>query len=775
MKKYISLLLKTSLMAVLITIAATAQPTSYRLVRAVNFNKTFAGGFPNTIKMFDIAHDDRRNLLYTHGFPTRNVAVIDAISRRQIGSFAMPATAQLTTLAVNPVNGYVLITTPESSPVRAYLVNPATGSSTGTYQYSRSPSGRAFDRAQNRIFLSDGVSVKVLNGSSMQEISTINPQMQAGGLQVDSAANELYVCGRDVVQGNIDVKVFSLASLTQSRSYRVPASAPHGNIMIEPTKQRFFLLGLQSIKKIDYTLGSTTQPVVTDLATFPASANSITYLPDVQTFYASDEDGYTAQGTKGTWSKLYRFNITTNRTDSLLFGDKCYNLVADTRRNLVFGQSMHSGHVHILNGMTSAIDSVDVSESLDDIAATPDGQTVMCAKRLGGSRVVMYTPQSGSVSETRSGNWPAIVFGEAIQGKSWLYAVNMQESTVSFIDAATKQVTKTVSLGIPECRTDAIITGSLDAKNNLLYVAVPEYGSLAVVNTATQAMSRVLTLPRYVFDIDTEKAVGSVQVAAAPDVNKVFVLLKTQRILLAYNTTTGVWDSLSLSGTRYPQNLGAFESKMLVYDARGQRLFVGNQILNPTDLASTGALAQSRIFLGYNSSGTVAYGLTSRGDTITMQEHNSTTLQMQASRPLYVAEDSFMPSFCLSEATNSFYVSGWNYPILRHFDLTQTAALTTGRKDEVKKLKYEGFSVSPNPSSNLATVYFSLETSRHVVIKIFNVLGQEIATVLDETLPAGEHQTLLEVSHLSLVNQTLFLQLKTNNQKLQTIPLQVLQ
>jgi len=736
MKKNTLLFLNTALILVLSSIVANAQPTSYRLVRTVNFNKTFSGGFPNTIKMFDIAYDDRRNLLYTQGFPTRNVAVIDAISRRQVGSFVMPATAQLTTLAVNPVNGYVLITTPESTPVRAYLVNPATGSSTGTYQYSRTPSGRAFDRAQNRIFLSDGVGVKVLNGSSMQELSTINPQMQAGGLAVDSAANELYVCGRDAVQGNIEVKVFSLASLMQSRSYRVPSSAPLGNIVIEPAKQRFFLLGLQSIKKIDYTLGSTAMPVVSDLVTFPASANGITYLPDVQTFYATDEDGYTAQGTKGTWSKLYRFNMTTNRTDSLLFADKCYNLVADTRRNLVFGQSMHSGHIHILNGMTSAIDSVDVSESLDDIATTPDGQTVVCAKRLGGSRVVTYTPQNGATSETRSGNWPALVFGEAIQGKSWLYAVNMLESTVAFIDAATKQVTKTVALGIPECRTDAIVTGALDAKNNLLYIAAPEFGSLVVVNTATQTMSRVLTLPRYVFDIDTEKAVGSVQVATAPDLNKVFVLLKTQRILLAYNITTGVWDSLSLSGTRYPQNMGGFEAKMLVYDSRGQSLFVGNQILNPTNLTSTGALAQSRIFLGYNSSSTVAYGLTSRGDTIMMQEHNPTTLQMQVSRPLYVAEDAFMPSFCLNEATNSFYVSGWNHPILRHFDLTQTALLMTSirEKNEAKSISNEGLVVSPNPAQNLVSVQ-SIEGA--AMLTLTNVLGQTALTLRDVQMPAA--------------------------------------
>lgn len=746
----------------LLTVAGlNAQATSYRLVRTINFNKAFAGGFPNTIKMYGIAHDDRRNLLYTQGSPTRNVAVVNMTTQRHVASFVMPPSAQLTTLSVNPVNGYVLVTTPEAQPVRVYMVNPESGTTTGTYQYNRSPSGIAFDRVQNRIFLSDGAGIKVLNGASMQELSTINPQMQAGGLAVDSAANELYVCSRDVVQGNAEIKVYSLANLMVSRSYRVPTTVPLGNIVIEPTKMRFFLLGLQSIKKIDYGNIFT----VSDLVTLPSAVNGMAYLPDVQTFYGADEDGYTAQGTKGTWSKLYRFNMATSRLDSMLFGDKCYNLIADARRNFIAGQSMHSGHIHILSGLTGAVDSVDVSESIDDIVATPDGQTVFCAKRLGGSRIAAYSPQSGSTSEFRSGNWPALVFSETLQGKSWLYAVNMLESTVSFVDATTKQVTKIVPLGIPECRTDAIVTGALDTKNNLLYVAAPEFGSLAVVNTATQAMSRILTLPRYVFNEDTEKAIGSVQIAAAPELNKVFVLLKTQRILLAYNTTTGVWDSVSLSGTRYPQGMSAFEAKMLVYDAKGQRLFVGNQIVNPTTLASAGTMAQSRVFLGYNSSGTIAYSLTARGDTITMMEHSPATLQVQYSRALYVAEDTFMPVFYLDGVTNSFYCTGWNYPLFRHFDLTQTAALMTSvRNDEsigriTGGINTENFRVMPNPIVNELRVNFTLTKSERVLLKLYNVLGQEIAPLLDADLPAGEHTISFRIPHSFF--GTVFIHLQT--------------
>jgi hypothetical protein len=84
------------------------------------------------------------------------------------------------------------------------------------------------------------------------------------------------------------------------------------------------------------------------------------------------------------------------------------------------------------------------------------------------------------------------------------------------------------------------------------------------------------------------------------------------------------------------------------------------------------------------------------------------------------------------------------------------------------------FSVMPNPAQNLVTVKFTLPIFGRVSLKIFNILGQEIAQVFDETLSAGEHTRLLDIGHLSLVNQMLFLQLNTQNSTLNTLLLQVM-
>lgn len=54
----------------------------------------------------------------------------------------------------------------------------------------------------------------------------------------------------------------------------------------------------------------------------------------------------------------------------------------------------------------------------------------------------------------------------------------------------------------------------------------------------------------------------------------------------------------------------------------------------------------------------------------------------------------------------------------------------------------------PNPFSQSTTIRFQLSRSMHVVLQVFNLAGQEIATLLNATLPAGEHSAVWEASNL---------------------------
>jgi hypothetical protein len=45
----------------------------------------------------------------------------------------------------------------------------------------------------------------------------------------------------------------------------------------------------------------------------------------------------------------------------------------------------------------------------------------------------------------------------------------------------------------------------------------------------------------------------------------------------------------------------------------------------------------------------------------------------------------------------------------------------------------------PNPFNPVTTIRFALEARAHTILKVFNLLGQEIATLVDADLPAGAH------------------------------------
>jgi hypothetical protein len=55
----------------------------------------------------------------------------------------------------------------------------------------------------------------------------------------------------------------------------------------------------------------------------------------------------------------------------------------------------------------------------------------------------------------------------------------------------------------------------------------------------------------------------------------------------------------------------------------------------------------------------------------------------------------------------------------------------------------------PNPFNPATTFAFDLPVPSHVVLKVYDMLGREVATVVDHTLLAGSHQMPFQAGHLS--------------------------
>jgi hypothetical protein len=55
----------------------------------------------------------------------------------------------------------------------------------------------------------------------------------------------------------------------------------------------------------------------------------------------------------------------------------------------------------------------------------------------------------------------------------------------------------------------------------------------------------------------------------------------------------------------------------------------------------------------------------------------------------------------------------------------------------------------PNPFNPTTTIEFSLQEPSMVTLKVFDVLGQEAATIADEFMEHGVHRQVFDASHLS--------------------------
>jgi Secretion system C-terminal sorting domain len=80
---------------------------------------------------------------------------------------------------------------------------------------------------------------------------------------------------------------------------------------------------------------------------------------------------------------------------------------------------------------------------------------------------------------------------------------------------------------------------------------------------------------------------------------------------------------------------------------------------------------------------------------------------------------------------------------------------------EYKPTSFELYQNYPNPFNPTTTIGFALPQASDVVLKVFNTLGEEVATLINRSMEAGVHTYILNANGLS--NGMYIYQLRTNN------------
>jgi hypothetical protein len=99
-------------------------------------------------------------------------------------------------------------------------------------------------------------------------------------------------------------------------------------------------------------------------------------------------------------------------------------------------------------------------------------------------------------------------------------------------------------------------------------------------------------------------------------------------------------------------------------------------------------------------------------------------------------------------ATNTEKVTAWKAQYKSQPNLYPFAQnIVSGISSEKIAEGRLGLAIAPNPADDQAVAYFILTRPERVSLRLYNVLGQEVALLLDAELEAGEHAIQLPLGH----------------------------
>lgn len=154
----------------------------------------------------------------------------------------------------------------------------------------------------------------------------------------------------------------------------------------------------------------------------------------------------------------------------------------------------------------------------------------------------------------------------------------------------------------------------------------------------------------------------------------------------------------------------------------------------------------------------VAYSLNERAAWYTFHDNYPDTTSVSAT-PKTISPDTLTTGFTLTNNVNAVYITLARLTGTTTNTLSATPNSVHG--DVAKITKYQLEQNYPNPFNPTTKIRFSVPQTAHVVLKVYDVLGKEVAQLIDEVKSAGSYET--EFKGAGLASGIYLYRLQTDN------------
>ncbi|MBM3123967.1 MAG: hypothetical protein FJZ87_02715 [Chloroflexi bacterium] len=584
----------------------------------------------NVVKLFSVAVDEERNLVYVAGIMTNDVAILDGATEEWIGIVKTGITERgIKYIYFDSSAQYLYIF--EVNAATLHRVNVATGELAAPAKLNGGFGSLAFvDEVHTRFYLATKNGLTAFDGNTLQELYVVQGLGEnAGSMVYDEATDSIYLlASQDKNVRSIIVIDAASGKVTNEIQYTTQANGRARWFHFDST-ERNFIIGLdRAVITLDMN-GN-------ELNAFPLQNNGV--LEDVlydpatnQTFALSVAQPANGQ-VVGIGGHVDVYDKSGSLTHSFDFGRKPHHMHLNSA----------NGHIYLANGDASTLWSIDTAapaqanplrlgDSIEQIVVSGDGSTLYLSSRLGGSYIARYSLVDGSAASFSAGTWPIPIRRDS--AGDFLFSLNAWDSTLSVYSMTPSEaLLGTIPLGIPAGSTDRLPDLAIDSTHKLAFAAYPEFGLVAVVNWETMQPITTINIPNAETG-DTGGGPGQLQVSVNESARRLFVYEPKARTVYVYDTANNFSLLNSVDVKAQSKSIGQSDADQFFFDADSNRLFLGSVELDSTTGQPNGNIlpAESKIF-GMDSADNLYWALDDANNAILAID--KTTLTIRHNQPM---------------------------------------------------------------------------------------------------------------------------------------------